>query len=141
MDLFRAKGFDGASVSDISDATGLGKSSLYHHFPDGKEEMAIQVLAHLEGFQLERALFEPMRSSGTPKQKLDRMLDTIDRFYDGGRKACLLERLGGERRRHALSHGPSAARSRHGLMPSRRSASRPDSRVRSRGSVQKISSS
>ena len=92
MDLFREKGFDGASVSDISDATGLGKSSLYHHFPDGKEEMAIQVLAHLED-QLERALFEPMRSTGTPKQKLDRMLDTIDRFYEGGKKACLLERL------------------------------------------------
>ena len=92
MDLFREKGFDGASVSDISDATGLGKSSLYHHFPDGKEEMAIQVLAHLED-QLERALFEPMRSAGTPRQKLDRMLETIDRFYDGGKKACLLERL------------------------------------------------
>jgi TetR/AcrR family transcriptional repressor of lmrAB and yxaGH operons len=54
--------------------------------------MAIQVLAHLED-QLERALCEPMRSPGTPKQKLDRVLDTIDRFYDGGKKACLLERL------------------------------------------------
>lgn len=92
MDLFREKGFDGASLSDISESTGLGRSSLYHHFPNGKEEIAIQVLAHLEQ-QLEQALFEPMRSSGTPKQKLDRMLDTIDVFYDGGKKACLLERL------------------------------------------------
>jgi len=92
MDLFREKGFDGASLSDISEATGLGKSSLYHHFPKGKEEIALQVLAHLEE-QLEAALFEPMRSRGTPKHKLDRMLDTIDEFYDGGKKACLLERL------------------------------------------------
>jgi AcrR family transcriptional regulator len=92
MDLFREKGFDGASFSDISESTGLGKSSLYHHFPKGKEEIALQVLAHLEE-QLEQALFEPMRSSGTPRQKLDRMLDTIDHFYDGGKKACLLERL------------------------------------------------
>jgi AcrR family transcriptional regulator len=92
MDLFREKGFDGASLSDISDSTGLGKSSLYHYFPDGKEEIARQVLAHLEQ-QLEQALFEPMRSTGTPKQKLDRMLDTIDDFYEGGKKACLLERL------------------------------------------------
>src|SRR5215831_4130423 len=88
MDLFRQKGFDGASVSDISKSTGLGKSSLYHHFPKGKQEMALQVLASLED-QLERTLFEPMRSAGTPKQKLDR----IDRFYEGGKKACLLERL------------------------------------------------
>jgi TetR/AcrR family transcriptional regulator, lmrAB and yxaGH operons repressor len=91
-DLFREKGFDGAALSDISESTGLGKSSLYHHFPNGKEEMALQVLAHLED-QLERALFEPMRSAEPPKQKLNRMLDTIDTFYDSGKKACLLERL------------------------------------------------
>src|SRR5215831_7032031 len=92
MDLFRQKGFDGASVSDISKSTGLGKSSLYHHFPKGKQEVALQVLASLED-QLERTLFEPMRSAGTPKQKLDRMLDGLDRFYEGGKKACLIERL------------------------------------------------
>jgi TetR/AcrR family transcriptional repressor of lmrAB and yxaGH operons len=92
LDLFRDKGFDGASLSDISESTGLGKSSLYHYFPNGKEEIAEQVLAHLEE-QLEQALFEPMRSTGTPRKKLDRMLDTIDSFYDGGKKACLLERL------------------------------------------------
>ena len=92
MDLFRAKGFDGASLSDISKWTGLGKSSLYHHFPKGKEDMALQVLAHLEQ-QLERALFEPMRSTAAPRKKLDRMLDAIDTFYEGGKKACLLERL------------------------------------------------
>jgi TetR/AcrR family transcriptional repressor of lmrAB and yxaGH operons len=92
MDLFREKGFDGASVSDISKSTGLGKSSLYHHFPKGKQEMALRVLARLEN-QLESTLFEPMRSAGTPKQKLDRMLDGLDRFYEGGKKACLLERL------------------------------------------------
>ena len=92
MDLFREKGFDGAAVSDISESTGLGKSSLYHHFPNGKEEMALAVLAHLDE-QLERALFEPMRSAESPRKKLNRMLDTIDTFYDGGKKACLLERL------------------------------------------------
>jgi len=92
LDLFRDKGFDGASLADISESTGLGKSSLYHHFPKGKVDIAVQVLGHLEA-QLTDALFEPMRSNGTPRQKLDRMLDTIEHFYDGGRKACLLERL------------------------------------------------
>jgi AcrR family transcriptional regulator len=92
MDLFRDKGFDGASLSDISESTGLGKSSLYHHFPNGKQEMAFQVLAHLEE-QLEQGLFEPMRSTEAPAKKLNRMLDVIDSFYDGGKKACLLERL------------------------------------------------
>src|SRR5262249_32009720 len=70
---------------------GLGKSSLYHHFPNGKQEIAIQVLGHLEE-QLEQAVFEPMRSNDPPGKKLDRMLEAIDRFYEGGHKACLLER-------------------------------------------------
>ncbi len=92
MDLFRDKGFDGASLAAISESTGLGKSSLYHHFPNGKEEMAHEVLAYLDA-QLAAAVFDPLRGAGTPRMKLDRMLDAIDRFYEGGKKACLLERL------------------------------------------------
>lgn len=92
MELFREKGFDGASLADISASTGLGKSSLYHHFPNGKQEIALEVLGHLEA-QLKQAVFEPMRSTDPPAKKLGRMLDAIDRFYEGGHKACLLERL------------------------------------------------
>ena len=29
FDLFRHRGFEGAALSDISEATGLGRSSLY----------------------------------------------------------------------------------------------------------------
>jgi TetR/AcrR family transcriptional repressor of lmrAB and yxaGH operons len=92
MEVFREKGYDGASLSELSEATGLGKSSLYHYFPGGKEDMANQVLAHLAD-QLETALFEPLRSSRSPAKKVDQMLDAIVAFYDAGRKACLLERL------------------------------------------------
>src|SRR5260370_8776623 len=42
--VFRDRGFEGASLADLSRATGLGKSSLYHHFPRGKEQMAEAVL-------------------------------------------------------------------------------------------------
>jgi TetR/AcrR family transcriptional repressor of lmrAB and yxaGH operons len=92
MRLFRDKGFDGASVADVSEATGLGKSSLYHHFPKGKQEMAVQVLARLEE-QLARAIFEPLGEDRAPQKKLDQMLDGLDAFYEGGRRACLLERI------------------------------------------------
>jgi len=92
LSTFRDKGYEGASLSELSAATGLVKSSLYHYFPGGKEEMAEEVLAHLDR-QLAADLFEPLRSKGTPARKLDAMLDTIDDFYKGGRKACLLERL------------------------------------------------
>jgi AcrR family transcriptional regulator len=89
---FRKSGYDGASLSEISKATGLGKSSLYHHFPGGKVEMAERVLSHLEA-TLEHALFEPMRSQAAPEDKLNAMLARLDAFYAGGKSACLLERL------------------------------------------------
>lgn len=92
LDTFRDKGYEGASLAELSAATGLVKSSLYHHFPGGKEDMAEQVMAHLDR-QLENGLYEPLRSAQAPARKLAAMLDTIDAFYEGGRKACLLERL------------------------------------------------
>jgi AcrR family transcriptional regulator len=92
LNTFRERGYEGASLAELSAATGLMKSSLYHHFPGGKEDMAEQVLAHLER-QLAADLYQPMRSSQTPTKKLGAMLDAIDAFYEGGRTACLYERL------------------------------------------------
>jgi TetR/AcrR family transcriptional regulator, lmrAB and yxaGH operons repressor len=92
LGAFRDRGFDGASLTELSDATGLGKSSLYHHFPGGKVDMAQRVLEHLEA-ELERSLFEPLRSDRSPDAKLAAMLDTLSDFYAEGRRACLLERL------------------------------------------------
>jgi TetR/AcrR family transcriptional regulator, lmrAB and yxaGH operons repressor len=92
LDTFRDKGYEGASLSELSAATGLTKASLYHYFPGGKEEMGHQVMAHLDQY-LAKVLYEPLQSAETPEQKLAAMIDTIDAFYDGGRKACLLERM------------------------------------------------
>ena len=49
-EVFREHGYEGASLSLISKATGLGKGSLYHFFPGGKEEMAVAVLAEIDGW-------------------------------------------------------------------------------------------
>src|SRR5215208_2621139 len=92
MDSFRRHGYDGASLATISERTGLGKSSLYHHFPGGKEQMALEVLAHLNSALA--PAFRAVEVEPDPKKKLDLMLDAIDALYEGGRKACLLERLG-----------------------------------------------
>ncbi len=92
LETFRASGYDGASLAELSAATGLGRSSLYHYFPNGKEDMALRVLEHLS-VELERALLAPLRGPGSPEERLEDMLRVLDTFYDGGRKACLLERL------------------------------------------------
>jgi TetR/AcrR family transcriptional repressor of lmrAB and yxaGH operons len=92
LDAFRDKGYEGASLNELSAATGLKKASLYHYFPGGKEEIAEQVMAHLDKY-LAESLYQPLESSQTPTKKLAAMIDTIDAFYEGGRKACLLERM------------------------------------------------
>ena len=91
MAQFRKNGYDGTSMSDVTAKTGLGKSSLYHHFRGGKEEMAAAVLAHLA--TTFGPVFESLRDDRAPAAKLDALLDAVDVFYDGGRTACLLERL------------------------------------------------
>ena len=36
--VFRYYGYEGATVSRLSEATGLKKASLYHHFQGGKSK-------------------------------------------------------------------------------------------------------
>jgi AcrR family transcriptional regulator len=98
QDVFRDRGFDGASLAEISNATGLGKSSLYHYFPGGKDEMAVAVLERIDTWMNDHAL-AALRSTGTPKQRLRSMLRVLDEFYVGGRNACVLGNLvvGGSR--------------------------------------------
>lgn len=88
---FRKNGYDGTSMSDLTASTGLGKSSLYHHFPGGKAELAVAVLERLSA-RLRPAL-ESLRDGRPPAIKLDTFLAAVNELYDGGRTACLLERL------------------------------------------------
>jgi TetR/AcrR family transcriptional repressor of lmrAB and yxaGH operons len=92
LEIFRERGFEGASLADLSEATGLGRSSLYHYFPGGKDEMVTSVLLYLDGL-LEKALYAPLQTKASPKKKLEAMLAVLDEVYEGGVKACLLERL------------------------------------------------
>lgn len=38
--LFRQRGYDGVGLTEILDASGAPKGSFYHHFPEGKEQLA-----------------------------------------------------------------------------------------------------
>jgi TetR/AcrR family transcriptional repressor of lmrAB and yxaGH operons len=92
MRAIRRFGYDGASLAELSKATGLGKSSLYHYFPAGKDDMVRAVLDHLES-QLQETLFVPLRTPGPVVARLERMVGTLDEFYRGGREACVLGNL------------------------------------------------
>ena len=93
MAVVRQAGYDGASLSELSRATGLGKSSLYHHFPEGKDDMVGAVLDHLEA-TLERTMLAPLRAPGEPATRLRQMNRVLMTFYRDGREACVLASLG-----------------------------------------------
>lgn len=88
MQLFRQYGYDGATLSKISEATGLGKASLYHHFPGGKDEMVEAVLDFLQQWLGENIL-AALRSEGDALTRLRRMCDRLIELYDGGHQPCL----------------------------------------------------
>src|ERR1700694_1694228 len=44
--LLRRHGYNGTALSDILAAAGSPRGSLYFHFPNGKEEIAVAALTH-----------------------------------------------------------------------------------------------
>ena len=90
--VFRTYGFEGASLSRISEATGLQRASLYHRFPGGKEEMAEAVLARAAHWLGQHAL-GPLEGTGDPATRLKRMTRSLREFYVSGKQSCLLDAL------------------------------------------------
>lgn len=88
LDLFRQHGYDGATLAKISEATGLGKASLYHYFPGGKDEMVMTVLDFLERWS-EQHLLQALRSPGDALTRMQRMCDQLTALYEGGQQPCL----------------------------------------------------
>ncbi len=88
-EVFREYGYEGASLSLIGKATGLGKGSLYHFFPGGKAEMASAVLGEIDGW-FENNVFAPLRSAEQPVQAIELMFDSVEAYFQSGRRVCLV---------------------------------------------------
>ncbi len=102
-EVFRRKGYDGASYADLTEATGLVKASLYHRFPGGKEEMVDAILSEVDRQFVEYVL-APALEEGDPKERARRMGRRLREFYDSGRSCCLLDTLSLAESRGTLAH-------------------------------------
>ena len=87
--VFEARGFEGATLTEIARASGLSRASLYHHFPDGKAGMGLALLRDA-GIRLEGTTLAPLRAGTSPEARLAAMLDGVDAYYDRGSRSCLL---------------------------------------------------
>ncbi|MFF3564977.1 TetR/AcrR family transcriptional regulator [Streptomyces sp. NPDC002574] len=90
MNAFRRKGYEGTSVQDLVDATGVGRGSLYAAF-GSKEGLYLAAMdRYRERYAL--PLVELLRG-GAPARELLReaLVATVDGVVrDGGRQACLI---------------------------------------------------
>jgi len=87
--VFRHYGYEGATLSRISKATELGRASLYHHFPAGKQGMAQAVLTYL-GEWFDATILDPLQSDKEPVERLKAMSDSLNQFYNHGQDSCIL---------------------------------------------------
>ena len=88
-EVFRSHGYEGASLSLLGAATGLGKGSLYHFFPGGKEEMAQAVLEAIDRW-FRREVFQSLREAPEPRAGIRDMLAATSRYFHSGRRVCLV---------------------------------------------------
>lgn len=109
--VFREQGYDGASLSRISAATGLKSSSLYNYFPNGKEDMALAALEHVAGY-FRRDVLPALQGEGPPAARAAAYVAALRGYYRGGEANCLLNlfSLGGARGRFSEILARNAAR-------------------------------
>jgi AcrR family transcriptional regulator len=92
FDLFRRAGYEGVSIGDISDATGLGRSSLYHYFPGGKADMAAGVIDFAKAW-IDDNIIAPLKEDAPIAKRLDTMVAAARALYEGGKAPCLVASL------------------------------------------------
>ncbi|WP_405605710.1 TetR/AcrR family transcriptional regulator [Polaribacter sp. Asnod1-A03] len=87
--VFRDKGYEGASLQELAEASGLKKASLYHRFPKGKYEMAKAVFTHIDRWVEENIFLTLKDDSKTAEIRLKDGLTNIKILYDEGNESCI----------------------------------------------------
>ncbi|MGL4263258.1 MAG: TetR/AcrR family transcriptional regulator [Afipia sp.] len=88
-EVFRAHGYEGTTLALITEATGLGKGSLYNFFPGGKEQMADEVLASIDRWFADN-IYAPLRTASDPVKGIAAMYAATDDYFRSGQRVCLV---------------------------------------------------
>jgi TetR/AcrR family transcriptional repressor of lmrAB and yxaGH operons len=93
-DVFRRFGYEGATLSELARAANLRRASLYHHFPGGKAEIAIQVLTHCAD-ELDQLAYQHLRNKAKWNERLGVFVEGFSQYVDDGTRNCALVALTG----------------------------------------------
>ncbi len=92
LDLFRTYGVEGVSLSQLSEAVGLEKASLYHRFPGGKDEIVRAVVARVDQWFAQHVV-APLQAESSPRRRVAVVVEQLRAFYAGGDKSCITDVL------------------------------------------------
>lgn len=82
-ELFALRGLGGVGLAEVAERAGLGKASLFHHFPS-KAQLYCAVMARVLT-TLDDALVRALADGGSPVTRLDRWVDTVIDVLDENR--------------------------------------------------------
>ena len=94
--LFRRQGYAATGVNQILEAADVKAGSLYHHFPDGKAELAAAVVDGV-GADIERLLCRFLASETPAAEVVEQWIDLLVAGLAGdGRDGCPIEPIATE---------------------------------------------
>ena len=105
--LFRRQGYAATGVNQILETADVKAGSLYHHFPNGKQELAAAVV-HAVGGGIERQLRGFLADETPVADVVDGWIDVLHRWTRVGdpRDGCPVEPIATE----AVHASPAGAR-------------------------------
>jgi TetR/AcrR family transcriptional repressor of lmrAB and yxaGH operons len=89
IDLLRESGLSGAGINEVVRHSGAPKGSVYHYFPDGKEQLATEALAvHAE--RVRQFMVRSLGRSASPATRVKSLFDAFARRVEEAhfRRSC-----------------------------------------------------
>lgn len=88
--LFDENGVDAVTMSDVAQTAGVGKGTLYRHFPNGKPDLC-RVLIDEDQRSLQDRTLARLREQGNPQADLEWFLGEVIAFVDRNQRFMFAE--------------------------------------------------
>ncbi|QVY61798.1 TetR/AcrR family transcriptional regulator [Cytobacillus gottheilii] len=79
--LFQRQGYNGTGLNQIIEESGAPKGSIYYHFPNGKEEIAIEAISMMRKLVLEGAE-KDLSGKSSAAEAFEYYLDNVAAIFD-----------------------------------------------------------
>jgi TetR/AcrR family transcriptional regulator, lmrAB and yxaGH operons repressor len=79
--LFQRQGYNGTGLNQIIEESGAPKGSIYYHFPNGKEEIAIEAISVMRRLVLDGAE-KDLTGKNSAAKAFENYLDNIAAVFD-----------------------------------------------------------